>query len=81
MRLRVVESAELKQTASEKQKTKETVRGEVPYPNMQLDTGPFINKSLGMTDVFSIISWATDIALAPSATRRVFLKLESRLNS
>ena len=56
MRLRVVESAELKQTASEKQKTKETVRGEVPYPNMQLDTGPFINKSLGMTDVFSIIS-------------------------
>ena len=55
--------------------------GGVPYPNMQLDTEPFINKSLEMNGLFSIISCATDIALAPSATRRVFLKLESRLNA
>ena len=55
--------------------------GGVPYPNMQLDTEPFKNKSLEMSGLFSIISCATDIALAPSATRRVFLKLESRLNA
>ena len=52
--------------------------GGVPYPNMQLDTEPFKNKSLERSGLFSIISCATDIALAPSATRRVFLKLESR---
>ena len=55
--------------------------GGVPYPNMQLDTEPFINKSLEMNGLFSIISCASDIALAPSATRSVFPKLESRLNA
>ena len=55
--------------------------GGVPYPNMQLDTEPFLNESLEMSGLFSIISCATDIALAPSATRRVFPKLESRLNA
>ena len=57
---------------------KENLWGGVPYPNMQLDTEPFINKSLEMNGLFSIISCAIDIALALSATRRVFLKLESR---
>ena len=60
---------------------KENLWGGVPYPNMQLDTEPFKNKSLEMSGLFSIISCATDIAFAPSATRRVFLKLESRLNA
>ena len=55
--------------------------GGVPYPNMQLDTEPFINKSLKLKGLFSIISCTADIALAPSATRHVFLKLESRLNA
>ena len=46
---------------------------------MQLDTGPLINESLETSGVF--ILCATDIALAQSAAHRVYLKLESLLNS
>ena len=56
--------------------------GEVPYPNMQVDTGPFYLKTRALKKpVFFVLSRVRLTSLYPPATCRVFLKLENRLNS